>query len=452
MLARAYEPPLQLHKQAFVDDVNQLSEIDPMGTLVDWHHAIDQSLLRVRVHFSRVCRGHQATSERWPGEDLPKFRSGCSARALLRSYRFIEQLDREPIEEARNRPTANTQQTQTASDTNDMVSTTRPVTKCPGCTKTSLSKLLRQQGAGGWKSWSTHLSKCQLSLSRARTLTPTVDQQFTQLLELANLQCAANDKCKEARKAAQPERRAAAAQKAEVPWFVQQQRKEQAPPTAAPPVCCVSCNRCFAATDAISFEQHSAHCADKRAAQLKHHEIKCEVTAEKAKVAQQRVEAVQKTVEKAKNALNKKQAAIEEEKRRKRVQQGKKKKNKKHAYSASTIENTEEEDAENQCTIQGCMQRLKEAEKTAREARQRATFREQTAEIARDEAEGVENPLVAKRAVQAKHQKYEKKIKTFRNEQKRKSKETLSKEKTEKSKDKSKRRTTGGSHWNNDFW
>jgi len=368
---------------------------------------------------------------------------------LLRSYRFNEQLGREPTEEARNRPTANTQQT--TSDTNDMVSPTRPVTKCPGCTKTSLSKLLKQQGAGGWKSWSTHLSKCQLSLSRARTLTPTIDQQFNQLLELATLQCAANDKCKQARNAAQPERRAAAAQKAEVPWFVAQQRKEQAPPPAAPPVCCVSCNRCFAATDAISFEQHSAGCAGKRAAQLKHHEIKCEVTAEKAKAAQQRVETLQKTVEKAKAALNKKQAAIEEEKRRKRVQQGKKKK-KKHAYAASSIENTEAEDAENQCTIQGCMQRLKEAEKTAREAKQRASFREQTAEIARDEAEGVENPLVAKRAVQAKHQKYEKKIKTFRNEQKRKSKETLSKEKTEKSKDKSKRRTAGGSNWNNDFW
>ena len=82
----------------------------------------------------------------------------------------------------------------------------------------------------------------------------------------------------------------------------------------------------------------------------------------------------------------------------------------------------------------------------------RANFREQTAEIARDKAKGVENPLVAKRAVQAKHQKYEKKILTFRNEQKRKSKETLSKEKTDKSKDKSKRRTTGGSHWNNAFW
>ena len=129
------------------------------------------------------------------------------------------------------------------------------------------------------------------------------------------------------------------------------------------------------------------------------------------------------------------------------MQQGKKKK---HAYSASTVENTEEEEAENQCTIQGCMQRLKEAEKTAREAK--PDLRAQTAEIARDEVKGVETPLVAKRAVQAKHQKYEKKILTFRNEQKRKSKKMLSKEKTDKSKDKSKRHMTGGSHWNNDFW
>ena len=228
-----------------------------------------------------------------------------------------------------------------APDCNDIVSQpTRPVTvsitsktNCPGCTKTSFSKMLKQQGAGGWKSISAHLSKCQLSLSRARTLTPTVDQQFTQLLELANRQCADNDKCKEARKAAEPERRAAAAQKAEVPWFIAQQRKEQAQPTAAPPMCCASCGTSFAATDAISFAQHSASCAGKRAAQLKHHEIKCEDTAEKAKAPQQRVETFQKTVEK-------------EEKRRKRVQQGKKKK-KKHAYSASTIECTEEEDAEN---------------------------------------------------------------------------------------------------------
>ena len=152
-------------------------------------------------------------------------------------------------------------------------------------------------------------------------------------MELANQRCAANDKCKEARKAAQPERHAAAAQKAEVPWFVAQQRKECTTPTAVPPVCCASCGTSFAATDAISFAQHSASCAGKRAAQLKHHEIKCEDTAEKAKAPQQRVETFQKTVEK-------------EEKRRKRVQQGKKKK-KKHAYSASTIECTEEEDAEN---------------------------------------------------------------------------------------------------------
>ena len=52
----------------------------------------------------------------------------------------------------------------------------------------------------------------------------------------------------------------------------------------------------------------------------------------------------------------------------------------------------------------------------------RANFREQTAEIARDKAKEVDNPLVAKHAKQTKHQKYEKRILTFRNEQKRKSK------------------------------
>jgi len=329
-----------------------------------------------------------------------------------------------------------------------MSPTTTPTTvrKCPGCQKTSLAKLLKQQGAGGWQSISTHLLKCRLSHQRARTLTPTMDEQFTQLIELANQQYAANQICKEVRKAKQPERRAEAAAKADVPWFVAQQRKDQGPVAAAPPVCCESCGASFAANDKTSFEQHSKHCAEKRAAQLKHHEFKCEVTAEKAKLAQERVQTLEKTVEKAKAALNKKQLAIEEEKRRKRVQQGKKNKNlKKHAYSSSAMETTEEEDEKNQCTIQGCMQRLKEAEKAVREAKQRANFRQETAEIARAEADGVVHPLVARRAKQHEHEKFQKKIQTFRKEQKRKSKETLSKEKTEKSKDKSKRRANADS-------
>lgn len=299
--------------------------------------------------------------------------------------------------------------------------------------------MLKQQGAGGWKSISVHLTKCQLKLARERALTPEAKDKFTALELLAGLQCAANDKCKAARKAAAPERRQAAAAAAEVPWFIAQQRKLQLP-VAARTVNCTTCGAQFAANDNISFSQHSERCARQRVAQLRHHEMKCEATADKAKIAKQRVEVLQRTVDKAKAALNKKQAAIEEEKRKKRVQQGKKKRTVKKHFISPAADITDEEEAQNQSTIHGCMQRLKDAEKATKEARQRAHFREQTAEIAKAEAEGVEHPLVAKRAVQSRHQKYEKKIQTFRKEQKRKSKETLSKEKTEKSKDKSKRR------------
>ena len=142
--------------------------------------------------------------------------------------------------------------------------------------------------------------------------------------------------------------------------------------------------------------------------------------------------------EKAKAALQSKQDAVEELKRRKRLAQGKKNKTvKKHAYSAPVEPEVPELQ---ECSVHGCMQRLKLAERALREAEQRAKIRQDTAEIARCEARGAKHPLSKQRASESKAKAEAKRIQTYRKEQKHKSKEVRAEERKLKSMDKQQRR------------
>lgn len=326
-----------------------------------------------------------------------------------------------------------------STETSDMASpsSTTKCKKCPGC-KAPLMRLLQQQGAGGWKSITAHLAKCRLALARARTLTQPVELQLSQYEQLAATQCHQVDLCKAARRAAAPERRAAAAARAEVPWFVKQQQALAPAAPALPDKCCSTCGALFAPNDTVSFEQHSTRCVERREKHQKHFEIVYEATADKADKAQKRVDTLSRRVADKKAELKRKQEAIEEGKRKKRIQQGKKKKTvKKHSYAEA--EQPDESD-QPECTIQGCMQRLKEAEKELKDGKQRAQRRQETAEIAAATAEGVQHPLLQARIKETKHKKEANRLAAYRKAEKKKSKVTKAEERKDKSKDKSKRR------------
>lgn len=307
--------------------------------------------------------------------------------------------------------------------------------KCPGC-KTSLTKLLRQQGAGGWKSIATHLSKCRLTLGRARTLTQVTEIQILELERLAKEQCEALAETKAASRAAQREQRASS-QAVNVPWFVARQPHRVQEPKL-PNKCCSTCGAQFSARDEVSFSQHSERCQQRRDKQLKYHEFACEATAEKAAYARNRVTALRRVVESAKAALERTKQSVEDQKRLKRLQQGKKNKTlKKHAYSLVAVDDADESE---QVSIHGCMQRLRDAEKELRAGTQRAAFREQTAEIVKAAAEGVEHPMVQRRAADSRQKKAVNKQVTYRKEQKCKTKDVKACERKEKSLVLSKRR------------
>jgi len=263
------------------------------------------------------------------------------------------------------------------------------------------------------------------------------------LEQLAKEECIALTEIKNAARQARRAEQQQAQAKAKVPYFA---ALASCAPAAEEARVCQSCDRCGAefrarneAKLAQVFEEHSKACLRRSEAQAKHHQEVCEATASKVAHAQKRVEQLQKAVDKAAQMLKAKEEAIEEGKRRKRMQQGRKNKNlKKFVYSLPVDE--PEEDKQQQCTIQGCMQRLREAEKELKAGKQRARFRVETAEICKAAAEGEEHKAVKSRAAANKVNKQLKKQANYRKEHKRMSKEHRAIEKTEKSKKKGERR------------
>lgn len=320
-------------------------------------------------------------------------------------------------------------------------STTYPLSRgCP-CCKKPLKKLILQQGAtGGWISIAAHLKKCRFT--PGNKMTPETADCLSQLEATAAAQCARLAIEKAERKAEQPARRAAAKEAAEVPWFIAQKRKSQPQihTPAGDPQVCDTCHAEFAPNDTTSCQQHAAKCAMKRQAQIAHYEDVLAATNEKARVAEKRVEAVERIVAKAKATLKAKADAVEDEKRRQRAAKGKKNKTKKKfAYHEPHEEPEPEMD---ECTLHECLQRIKEAEKLLKDARNRAAFRVETAEIAAAEAEGVIHPACKQRAADGKAKAHQKKLDQFKKLQKRKSKGVLSEERKEKSLGKAKRRAS----------
>lgn len=310
------------------------------------------------------------------------------------------------------------------------------IRSCPAC-KCSLKRMIQQQGAtGGWISIAAHVNKCRLK--HGRQLTGELSLRMDELQVLSSEQCALLSEAKALRKSEQPARRQAAQDAKQIPWFLaqkQQQQQQQAP--KAPPVCCATCGAEFCAKDTTSFNQHSIKCVAKKQAQIEHHERVCEATARKAQAALQRVETLNRPLERAKAQLQAKQQQVEQDKRQKRALQGKKNKTvKKFAYHVQP----EPEPEEQQCTLHGCLQRIKEAEKAVQEAQRRADFRRQTAEIAVAEREGVAHPLQKTRAAENQGKKAQKKLADFKKHKKRQSKEERADDRKCKSINKAKRR------------
>lgn len=272
-------------------------------------------------------------------------------------------------------------------------------------------------------------------------MTQEQQDKMVQMEELARSQC---DAIKERKIAAREKRAERETSRSTVPYFAA--LKMAAKPPAKPQLHRRSCSTCdaeFGARDEATlnriFEEHSKACAERLQKRNEHHLNACEATAEKASRAWKRVDVLQRSVDQAKEALKRKEEAIEEEKRRKRVQQGKKQKNiKKHPYSLPVEQSEQSEEV--QSTIQGCIQRLRDAEKELRAGKQRANFREETAEIARASAAGQEHKSVQRRAAIKQQLNRQKKQHNYRKEHKRMSKEVRASEKTEKSKKKGERR------------
>eukprot|EP00658_Telonema_sp_P-2_P016981 TRINITY_DN16575_c0_g2_i1.p1 TRINITY_DN16575_c0_g2~~TRINITY_DN16575_c0_g2_i1.p1 ORF type:complete len:357 (+),score=127.26 TRINITY_DN16575_c0_g2_i1:152-1222(+) len=319
------------------------------------------------------------------------------------------------------------------------------IRSCPGCSS-NLKKLLVQQGAnGGWISITAHLKKCRVK--QGRTVTGLLADNYNELEQLAAEQCQRLAEAKAARKADQPARRAAAKAAAEdVPWFIaRQRRKEPATPAEEPAVCCPTCSAEFAAKDRVSFQQHADKCGAKKKAQAKHLEQVCLVTQQKAEQAIKRVQALARPVARAKAQLKAKQDAVETAKRQKHQLRGKKNKTlkKSFVYHAEEPETPELDE----CTVHGCLQRIKEAEKSLEEARKRAEFRKQTAEIAKAAAEGVLHPALKQRSVDSRAKAEQKRLANFRKGEKRKSKEVRSEERKCKSMAKATRRAGADSKY-----
>lgn len=315
------------------------------------------------------------------------------------------------------------------------------IKKCPGCKSNVLAKILLQQGSGGWNSVVSHLEKCR----RVQRLSEPDYQKLLDCLQLARGQCSALADIKAAARVKRRAEQKKAEAKAKVPYFAALAKCK--PVAEEQPRVCMSCSTCsaeFRACDQATltrvFEEHSVACAARCERQAKHHETVCEVTSQNALRAQQRVQQLEKTADKAKAVLKAKQEAVEQEKRRKRMQQGRTQKNlKKHVYSVA--ENPPEDDSQLECTIQGCMQRLRAAEAELKAAKQRAKFRAETAEICAAAAEGEQHKSVSSRAAANQASKQVKRQLAYRKQHKKMSKENQAIEKTVKSKKKGERRS-----------
>lgn len=285
-----------------------------------------------------------------------------------------------------------------------------------------------------------HLEKCR----RTQRPSGADHQQLISCLEFAQQQQAICNINAAARTEKRAQQRRADAQRSKVPYFA---ALASCAPAAAERPCvtsiCPTCSAEFRARDAANLarvvEEHTKGCTARCERRERHHAQVCEVTKKNAQHAQRRVEQLQKSVDKAKNALKAKQEAVEEQKRRNRLQQGRKNKNlKKHAYSLPADE--PEDDDQHECTIQGCMQRLRAAETDLKAGQRRLKFREETAEICKAAAEGEEHRSVQQRAAVNKANKELKKQADYRKQHKKMSKENRAIEKTAKSKKKGERR------------
>jgi len=316
--------------------------------------------------------------------------------------------------------------------------------KCPGC-ETDLAKLLRQQGSGGWISIRDHLKKCRLT-SR---LSSEQVEQLVALETLAQEQCDYIAQRKlEARQKNKLEREKKKA-KAQVPYFAALSR--EAPKPQVFHKSCSNCSAEFTAKDEKTlcriFEEHSTACADRLRRQREHHQRVCEASVSKREHAQKRVNTLESLRDKAKEALKQKERAIEEQKRLKRVQQGKKNKNRKRNPYQDPPPLAESDEAEQQSTIQGCMHRLREAEKELRAGRERLRVRVESEEIATEASNGIEHKAVRRRAEKKQVQRQERKQVAFTKKMKRMSKEDRVSEKTEKSRKKGERSKGADKKW-----